>query len=83
MCIALAAVPNMPMLPSGASVVSFSLMLMENYKYTLLCNCMQIVLLALVALHSMLRKKEDGRHDASHARRKETREDAGSVSEAN
>ena len=55
MCIALAAVPTMPMLPSGASVVSFSLMLMENYKYTLLCNCMQIVL-----LHSMLRKKTGG-----------------------
>ena len=28
-------------------------------------------------------EEEDGRHDASHARRKETREDAGSVSEAN
>ena len=55
MCIALAAVPTMPMLPSGASVVGFSLMLMENYKYTLLCNCMQIVL-----LHSMLRKKTGG-----------------------
>ena len=55
MCIALAAVPTMPKLPSGASVVSFSLMLMENYKYTLLCNCMQIVL-----LHSMLRKKTGG-----------------------
>ena len=36
-------------------VVIFSLMLMENYKYTLLCNCMQIVL-----LHSMLRKKTGG-----------------------
>ena len=78
MCIATAAVLNMPMLSSGAGVVIFSLMLMENYKYTLLCNCMQIVL-----LHSMHVEEEEGRHDASHARSKETREDAGSVSEAN
>ena len=43
---------------------------------------------ALVQLHANCVvaqhvEEEDGRHDASHARRKETREDAGSVSEAN